>query len=79
MWHKKSTEHVRFPTDKIKKSRKGVLWWRTRDSVSHVSQWSDSLQNQGVSQISLLFLILTVHTFNSRDTMILFYPNEESC
>ena len=31
-----------IPTLKIKKSRKGVVWWRTRDSLSHVSQCSDS-------------------------------------
>ena len=42
----------------IQKSREGVLWWRTRDSLSHVSQWSDSQKNQGVSQISQLFQIL---------------------
>ena len=35
---------------------KGVVRWRTRDSLSHLSQWSDSLQNQGVSQISSFFL-----------------------
>ena len=32
----------------------------TRDTLSHVSQWSDSQQNQGVSQISLLFQILMI-------------------
>ena len=31
-----------------------MVWWRTRDSLSHVSQLSDYWQNQGVSQISLL-------------------------
>ena len=34
------------------------MWWRTRDSLSHVSQLSDFWQNQGVSQISPLFLDL---------------------
>ena len=29
-------------TVKIEKSRKGVVWRRTSDSLSHVSQWSDS-------------------------------------
>ena len=38
-----------------------MLWWRKRDSLSFVTQWSDSQQNQGVSQISLLFQILVVH------------------
>ena len=27
-----------LPTVKSKQSRKGVMWWRTRDSVSHLSQ-----------------------------------------
>ena len=37
-----------------------MVLWHTRYSQSHVSQWSDSQQNQGVSQISLLFEILMV-------------------
>ena len=36
-------------------SKMNVMLWRMRDSLSHVSQKSDSLQNQGVSQISPLF------------------------
>ena len=40
------------------------MWWRTRDSMSHVSQWSDSQQNQGISEISLLFQILIVVTID---------------
>ena len=34
--------HLKFCTVKIKKSRKGVVWLRTRVSPSHVSQWSNS-------------------------------------
>ena len=49
-----------YTTVKIYKSRKGLVWWRTRDSMSYGSQWSDSWQNQGVSPISLLFKILMV-------------------
>ena len=41
-----------------KSDLKGVVWWRTRDSLSRVLQRSDSFQNQGVSQISPLFLNL---------------------
>ena len=37
-----------------------MVWWRKRDSLSHVSQFSDSLKNQGVSQISQLFQISMV-------------------
>ena len=37
-----------------------MMWWRTRDSLSHMSQCSDSHQNQGGSLISLLFSILMV-------------------
>ena len=31
-------EYGRYCTVKILKSRKGVVWWRTRDSLSHVLQ-----------------------------------------
>ena len=55
-------------TVKIQKSRKAVVWWRTRDSLSHVSQWSVSQQNQGVSEISLLFSILMVEKKQFRTT-----------
>ena len=48
-----------YSTVKIQKSMKGVVRWRTRDSLSHVSQQRDSQQNQGVSQIFLFFQILT--------------------
>ena len=44
-----------FYTVKIQKSRKDVIWWHTRDSLSHVSQGSDSSQKQWVSQISRFF------------------------
>ena len=46
-------DNMSYSTVKIQKRRKGVMWWRTRDSLSHVSQQSDSQQNQGVSQTSL--------------------------
>ena len=42
-----------------------MVRWRTRDSLSHVSQLSDSKQNQGVSQTFLLFQILMVENFES--------------
>ena len=35
------TELLLNCTVKIEKSRKGVVWWHTRDSLSHVSQWCD--------------------------------------
>ena len=41
------------------------MWWRTRDLLSHLLQWSDSLQNQGVSQISPVFKILMVDPLKS--------------
>ena len=42
------------------------MWWRTRDSLSQVSQWFDFLQNQGVPRISLLFKILMVHEMSNK-------------
>ena len=33
-------------TVEIKKSRKSVVWWRTRDSLSHASQWRDSYRGR---------------------------------
>ena len=39
----------------------GRVWWRTRDSLSHVSRWSDCQKNETVSQISLLFQVLMIH------------------
>ena len=51
--------------------RKGLVWWRTRDSLSYESQYSDSLQNWGVSKISLLFYILMVEfSFISRNNLV---------
>ena len=47
---------VTFITDKIKKNGKGMVWWRTRDSLSDVSQWTDSWLNPGVSQNFPAFL-----------------------
>ena len=49
-----------YYTVKIQKSRKGVVCCRTRDSLSYVSQWSDSQQKQGVSKIFLVFQILMI-------------------
>ena len=44
------------------------MCWRTRDSLGHVSQWGDSWQNQGVSQISPLFLDLNGRVLDIRST-----------
>ena len=35
-----------YTTVKPYKSREGVVWWRTKDSLSHVPQWSDSKQTK---------------------------------
>ena len=37
-----------------------MVWWRTRDSLGHLSQLSDCYQNETVFLISLLFEVLTV-------------------
>ena len=55
MWFRLSDNLLMKGTVKIKKSRKGLVWWRTEDSLSLVSQWSDCYQNKTVSQITLLF------------------------
>ena len=39
------SQNIRFDSNttvRIKKSGKCVVWWRKRDSMSHVSQWIDS-------------------------------------
>ena len=41
-WSDKNLKTSGTCTVKIKKSRKSVVWWRTRDSLSHVSKSSDS-------------------------------------
>ena len=43
-----------------RKAGRVLVRCRTRDSLSHVSQWTDSYQNHGVSQIFLLFKNLMV-------------------
>ena len=47
-FYKMISNQVPLSTVKIYKSGEVLVWWRRRDSLSHVSQWSDSQQNQGV-------------------------------
>ena len=42
---------IEFRTVKISKSRKGVVWWRTRDSLSHVSQSSQTAKPRSCSNL----------------------------
>ena len=51
---------------KSQKSGKGVMWWRTRDSLGHASLWSDSQLNQRVSQIFPLSLDFNSHAVGVR-------------